>query len=818
METEYSAFLQSHRRDIACLSDGDRSVRKAGLDRIANACHGSVSPTLLASFFAEHLQVPLCKILSDPTERIRENAVDLLMWISSNVANLPTETLPFCVSAICNRITHGAEPSEEIRVKLVRTLSQFLPLLGHLVRQLSNDVISALAKCIGDACPDVKKEGSDCIVVLTRSLDASRFRQAINTKQLVSALVYNLKHQHWRVRLACTTALLNLLGLQQDSGDSPLIKDFAEDVIPALTAVASDRSVPVRESLASALGFWLRVGCIPDDSTAVSFVENGSYCLVADRAGFSWDLRCLALLTPLILDEDTTVCQQACTELCLLAEIAHCPELSAEQAELRSIICAQFITVSPVLAQLCTNEAVFSLLCNGKRVNAVIKHAIAVLGRSGTLQEGESARLLAKRTLTVFAPSLVPHLSDCLTLLVMDAPNRLPEDLVLAQCIAKAGFLEYAIPVLRKSIHSYCNSQSWQLVNSALIVLRDFLHASVISETTRIFVLEALEESVSKAPRNSCNSIIAECAAVLARDDRLYSLLLAAEARDLLVSAGAFNGEFFYREAAKPRKDRLPALALLLSCSDFQVFQPYLTSLVLPILREESKPDAEDGIESRTAALEILHALFPRLTDCGEFVRLALRDICAPNCAWRPGNANSKIRKAALVCMYQAVSNNLLCPDDCLELLVNCLPALKSCLDDSWVPDNRLVSLALIKLLLQACILSPDQADLFREIYPETLKRLDDSQDPVRIEACAFIGVLFTRVSTESKLLSRSSVAYILKGLLVHLDDQSEAVAAAVADAACCAEVNLLREELTAGEARSSRPRRFAELLATLSQ
>ena len=818
METDYSSFLQSHRRDIACLSDGDRSVRKAGLDRIVTSCHGVAATPHLPCFFNEHLHLPLCKLLGDQTERIRENALDLILWILTNVSQLSIDSLPVCISAICDRITHSSEPSEEIRVKLVRVLAVLIPLLGHQVRQFSNDLITSLSKCIGDACPDVKKEGSDCIVVISRFLDASRFRQAANTKQLVSTLVYNLKHQHWRVRQACLNALQHLLGLQQDSGDAPLIKDFAEDVIPALTAVASDRSVPVRESLASALGSWMRAGCIPDDSTAVSFVENGSYCLVADRAGFSWDLRCLSLLASLVLDDDKAVSLRASAELSLLAQTARSAPLFVDQEELRVVIV--HCNVSPVLSEFYADQAVFSFLGNAKRVNPVIKNALTLLGRSGTLHEGESVRLLAKRLLTVLCPYLVPHLSDCLTLLVLDAPSNLPEDRLLAQCIAKAGFLDFAVPVLRKSIHGYCSSQNWQLVSSALSVLRELLHASTISETCRVFALEALEEAVAKSPRNSFNAVIADCASVLAQDDRLYSLLLAAEARDLLLSAGAFNADFFAREAAKPRSARLPALSLLLSCSDYQVFQPFLETLVLPILREESRPDADGAIESRAAALEILHALFPRLHDTGEFVRLALRDICAPNCAWRPGNANSKLRKAALVCMYQAVSHNLLGPADCLELLVHCLPSFKSCLDDNWVPDNRLVSLALIKLLLQACILSPDNGELFRDIYPEMLKRLDDSQDPVRIEACACIGIIFARVGAEYKLLSRSSVSYILKSLLVHLDDQSEAVAAAVAEAVRCAsrscDLNLVREEMTAGEARSSRPRRFADLLASL--
>jgi hypothetical protein len=829
METEYSIFVQALKRDVACLSDGDRGVRRAGLDRLRLACEASISTDQAARFFTDQLHVPLCRLVCDQTERIRESAVDLIAWFAKESLPVGPDAYQLCVTVLSDRISQASEPSEEIRIKLVCILSSLIRICGSVIRYVSNDVISALAKSIGDSCPEVKKSGADCAVVLSSSLEASRFRQATHTKPLISALTYNLKHQHWRVRLACMSALHALLALKQDSGDVPLIKDHSEETIPALTAIANDRSVPVREALARSLGAWLISGCIPDDSTAVSFVENGTYCLVTERMTNAWDLKALSLLVSLVLDEEASVCAIATAELRQLSAVSRPTEHSAQAEEQRLRLVGGFSHL-PAVATLYADPTVFAFLSCNRRASLAIKQALAVLSRAGNLQDGESARLLAKRLLLVLSPFVTAHLTELVSYLTLTPAG--PEEQLVAQSITKAGLLSLILPVIRTNIHAYCAAQNWSLVLSGTEVMTGVLRArpEPIMLQDRECVLAALEEAIDRSPRGTLSGAVSDCAVNLLSqpDDRLFALLLASDAREVLQRAGAFSQDFFQREASRQRKRgaRLPAWALLLSCSSAEVFGPHLPTLIIPALRDEARPDSdgEDAVEYRALALEILFALFPRLDRFGSFaesVRMALLEICVPNCAWRPGNANSKIRKASLVCMHQAVSERLLNPDHCLEILVSALPALKSCLDDSWVPDNRLLSLVLIKELMSAMTLPPQELDLFRDLYPELLKRLDDSQDPVRIEACACLGGLFLRVGQEQRLLSTSSVAYILKSLLVHLDDPSEAVASAVT-AACTAasascEAQLVRQEIAAGEARASRPRRFADLLAALS-
>ena len=57
---------------------------------------------------------------------------------------------------------------------------------------------------------------------------------------------------------------------------------------------------------------------------------------------------------------------------------------------------------------------------------------------------------------------------------------------------------------------------------------------------------------------------------------------------------------------------------------------------------------------------------------------------------------------------------------------------LKNCIDDDWANDLRFTSVILIKRLIE--YLHPIWTEEeYKELYPELLKRLDDSQDGIRI-------------------------------------------------------------------------------------
>jgi HEAT repeat len=75
--------------------------------------------------------------------------------------------------------------------------------------------------------------------------------------------------------------------------------------------------------------------------------------------------------------------------------------------------------------------------------------------------------------------------------------------------------------------------------------------------------------------------------------------------------------------------------------------------------------------------------------------------------------------------------------------------------------------------------LSDDQC---RKLYPELIKRLDDSENKVRIAACSTLSSL---VDGMPKTFDGTNVEYMIANLLVHMDDSDAEVQEAVYATAC---------------------------------
>mmetsp|Transcript_882 Transcript_882/g.765 ORF Transcript_882/g.765 Transcript_882/m.765 type:complete len:121 (+) Transcript_882:1164-1526(+) len=67
--------------------------------------------------------------------------------------------------------------------------------------------------------------------------------------------------------------------------------------------------------------------------------------------------------------------------------------------------------------------------------------------------------------------------------------------------------------------------------------------------------------------------------------------------------------------------------------------------------------------------------------------------------------------------------------------------------------------------------------DVFKEVYPELLKRLDDSQDGIRLEACKSFEVYFLHLDQE---WAQNLFEYMMQNIFIHLDDSEEHIQIAI--------------------------------------
>lgn len=129
-----------------------------------------------------------------------------------------------------------------------------------------------------------------------------------------------------------------------------------------------------------------------------------------------------------------------------------------------------------------------------------------------------------------------------------------------------------------------------------------------------------------------------------------------------------------------------------------------------------------------------------------------------------------------MACTYTLLERGLASKPCLFQTGPQILPVLKSCLDDDDATTRNLVCLALQYLFMALPNSLSDQA--VNELYPEILKRLDDSNDLVRRSGCAtFIGLLGCAQKDSFK---GTPIDYSLDCLFVHLDDPEREIQEAV--------------------------------------
>jgi dynein assembly factor 5 len=285
-------------------------------------------------------------------------------------------------------------------------------------------------------------------------------------------------------------------------------------------------------------------------------------------------------------------------------------------------------------------------------------------------------------------------------------------------------------------------------------------------------------------------------------------------------------------------------LESLVKCSSQKVVAPELARL-LPLIAAQADPESA-STQARIDLLALVHHLLeldaPEVRKAwmtGEaeedsimigcvmadiqvpqtYALSAIRTVMCPNATWRSGNANQRIRKGALVCINLVLESRLLGANEVRSLFNEILPTLKMVLDDSWSPDNRLIATLVLGGLLSAIARGDAMGDLdgevLRDVYPELLKRLDDSNDAIRQAICHVLQTFFEILGSVPKW-GDSLYQYILKQLFIHLDDPSTEMQAAMSEVlrrAVHVNPSVFKNEAQSAASRSCHPRACEELV-----
>lgn len=213
-EAQLHMLAMKLQRDINCISDPDRAVRRRALDKLQRALNNEAQTTpviVLQTLCSVHMKTALFACAGhDAVEKCREKALAILLFFAERDAMELSQTmlqdLVALLGARMGKLPYP-EPTEEIRLLLLQLLHLYLKQFAaapstaagnNSLLSVIPDLANVLGKAAVDPFPDVKKITADCAIVLSNGWRAD---VALQLGAIVKPMVTNLGHQHSRVRV-----------------------------------------------------------------------------------------------------------------------------------------------------------------------------------------------------------------------------------------------------------------------------------------------------------------------------------------------------------------------------------------------------------------------------------------------------------------------------------------------------------------------------------------------------------------------------------------------------------------------------------------
>ena len=221
-------------------------------------------------------------------------------------------------------------------------------------------------------------------------------------------------------------------------------------------------------------------------------------------------------------------------------------------------------------------------------------------------------------------------------------------------------------------------------------------------------------------------------------------------------------GAFVLGAPPEVLRREMRGLGLILKCAMHRDREPALRLSLLRVL------DAAFESRERGAAFE----------GCANEV---VERMISESLIWKAGKTAAAVRYAAVVSLGTMLRNDL-CPRRDLLMAIQraeLLPQIGAALEEDYYADTRAAACHALAMLLERC--GDRLTDEHRRyVYPELLKRMDDSRDEIRVTCAGVIAAFFRAMPWD---YDETNVGYLLKGFLIHMDDPNPDVQEAVCQA-----------------------------------
>ncbi|XP_065191202.1 dynein axonemal assembly factor 5-like [Sycon ciliatum] len=824
-------IIQKLRRDINCLAENDRTAKRRALEKLSKetvgkAARGEISPAVVCAVYEEALLKPVLRILSDSVERCRCLAVDIIdKFLDIVLYSSLKRTLPYIIPSLVDRLgvpqqQQVTEPSEELRLTMVEVLMKLITVAdersrldcsttngpaehAHLLSAYMDDLTNILVRALVDPFHDVKKVSCQCVQRLAAAIPRQFNMQA---ESFIKPLTQCLAHQHSKVRVEalhamCTTILHGPVKCIEDS-----LSPFGQK--------AFDQTPAVRIALLECVARILR-----------EYVDR-----------YSFHHRLLPLLVSGLTDEVDEIKQRA-QQLYLQVGAQFLDENEQDmkdetdfggqqyqgKTELqRSVGCCSLIqrNLSKIIPPLLRDMQDWTVTTRLKSIS-VLCHMLGLAGVQSTQQlpniltglysAGADEEEIVRRKAYECAEQLgfcieLDMLSDLVlaavctscggksklsATVVVSSSHAVSSLTILAHCLraynadgrprdAAQGQLKKTVAMLSRDEVCHSNEESRQ--HSILLVM-DEVFALVTVQTLQEISLGAfsllvkvLTVAASQAVQQHVHQLITSQACLLSLSSSvdLYSQHLPPILSKLQDAASVTSSSVV----------NMASLTPILQGAGSAVASHL--DAIMPLLQRAAETSVDsasrlDLFEMLAGLLERADETFDALQTFGACIEEMIKTIYLPNLIWKPGRALAALRAAVMGSLLVLLHCRCLQQSHIISIADDLQPAVFSGMDGETIP-GRLLSVRVLQRMLQIGSTALDVEFLHR-LYPEMLKRLDDSDNEIRLCCLHTWMVYFSCFPGDyDSAFYGAHVDVIFKGLLIHLDDSSNQVQEAALD------------------------------------
>nr|XP_021327043.1 dynein assembly factor 5, axonemal-like isoform X2 [Danio rerio] len=777
--------LKSLARHLNCLNDDNKSARKRALEAVRRE---TVEQRLSSAAMQELLGCllkPLLKCLSDPAETCRDASIQIIAGFIRAVPK-PEDCLPYLMPALAQRLggKEILEPAEELRLALMEMLSLLVEVCGKQIAPYLEDLIKILQRTITDPFAEVKKESCKFTVSVAQCIPEHFHLQA---ESLLKPLLQTISHQHSQVRVSATQAIGAVI--QYSAGKN------VDEVLSHLAQRLFDDSPRVRKAVTLVVGDWLLrlpdrysyfhklipllLTSVSDEIPEIRSLAENSW----KQVGAQWekeneddlkDKMDFQLPAPALYTSGGERPGLGCRELVVRNLSKLLPAMGRDigdwlvQTRVKTV---QLLRVLLLHAEDHCTQHLQMLL-------TVLYHACADAETDVRTQCLESAKLLGVFVSPeVYLKLLLPHVEDSSScssaspwapLMVLGAVLSGSSRETLRPHLVKIGDTLAQPEVCLGSQQVLYVDQLLVCVDAVLCVGQqdcDVISLQLLKVLVSVQSVASQHEQHSKAEK----LLRSVCAAqALSGVCDLYRQHMAALLQWLSDSHQTWT-------SFSIQKTQLEIIAM----QSGPVVGEFLPAL-LPLLKSCVDPSREPEMR-----LHIFTMLSKLLLDAkntldsqgrfGEHMEMVLQDLFMPNLVWRSGRSAAAVRTAALSCLL-AVLHGEAFP---AERVVSAVDSLSSLLISALEEDSKLARLLACRSLTSLLKITAQQisTDKLNHIYPELLKRVDDSSEDVRVEALKSLSVWFCSLGKNYDMQSnRPHLELLFQQLLLYMDDPDTTV------------------------------------------